>query len=562
MNDLTTSERRADNNSRTRALTRGDAWFFVLPILFVVSTILGAVRWFSPVPFWDMWEHTVSFYTDVLDGRWSAFLDQANEHRILLSYALFWLDYRLFGGMSGFLVAVNLFLMGVLWLCLCLAARSLIGDQRRLFVLCCALLAMPCFSWLQSENINWGFQSQFYLAYLLPLASLLCMATWVETTQAGRFVWAVLFAVLSALSMANGLLALPLLGVMLALGGRCTWRRMLCIIVVTIATFAAWDYHYSAVPHQSAPLKRTVEFVLIFLGSPFGLIFHSLLVAMLAGTIVIGACAFLAVQWLRGRARHPFYLALILFMAYVGAAGAAAGIGRSAYGLDTAISSRYETPILLLYSVILLLFVHLHRTKAETVPVVCALSIFTPLLMLTTQLDAVGPMGPEVARQKMQAALALNAGVDDREAIGRIYPQNDAIHIELIHHIAASAIAHDISVFALPSMRMARAWVGKPVQAAELVPCLGSVDTYAPLPNDPQHFQFRGWAFDAPTRHVPPIAFIVEDKQVIGAVLTGIERPDVRAQIDHRAAHAGFEGYGSRVGTGPLAVYCPRDAEA
>ncbi|PYE16626.1 hypothetical protein C7410_12967 [Paraburkholderia silvatlantica] len=530
-----------------------------MPTLFVLSTIVGAVRWFSPVPFWDMWEHTVRFYTDILDGRWSAFLDQANEHRILISYALFWLDYRFFGGLSFFLIAVNVCLMGALWLCLCIAARSLLAERRRLFVLCCALLAIPCFSWLQSENINWGFQSQFYLAYLLPLASLLCMASWLETPRAAsRFVWAAIFAVLSAFTMANGLLAPPLLVVMLAVSDRCTWRRMLCLITIAIGTFAAYIYHYSAIPHQSAPLKRMAEFLLIFLGSPLGVISHSLPLAMLAGAAVIGACTFLAFQWMCGRVRHPFYLALLLFMAHVGAAGAAASLGRSSYGIDTALSSRYETPILLLYSAMFLLFVYVNRAKAATIPVVCAISILTPLLILKFQWDAIGPTGPEVARQKMQAALALNAGIDDREVIGRIYPQNDAIHVELIHQIAANAVQHDISIFALPSMQMAREWIGKPVSARELVPCLGSVDAVTPVASDPRHVRFHGWAFDAQTRQVPPMAFIAEDNRVIGAVLTGIERPDVRAQIDHKASNAGFEGYGSRIGTGRLAIYCPR----
>lgn len=563
MTDLTPSEVCTDCRKRTHTLSHRDAWLFVMPALFVLSTIMGAVRWFSPVPFWDMWEHTVHFYTDILDGRWSAFLDQANEHRILISYALFWLDYRVFGGLSIFLIAVNIALMGALWLCLCIAARSLFVEQRRLFMLCCGLLAIPCFSWLQSENINWGFQSQFYLAYLLPLASLLCMASWIETPRAAsHFVWATIFAVLSAFTMANGLLALPLLVVMLAMSDRCSWRRMLCLITLAIGTFTAYSYHYGAVPHQSAPLKRMAEFLLIFLGSPLGLIFHSLLLAMLAGAVVIGACAFLALQWLSGRVRHPHYLALLLFMAHVGAAGAAASLGRSSYGIDTALSSRYETPILLLYSAMFLLFVYVHRGKAATVPVVCVISILTPLLMLKSQWDAIKPTGPEVARQKMQAALALNAGIDDREVIGRIYPQNDAIHIELIHQIAASAIQHDISIFALPSMQMARKWIGKPVSASELAPCLGSVDVVTPVANDSQHVRFHGWAFDAQTQHVPPIAFIVEDKLVIGAVLTGVERHDVRAQIDRKAAHAGFEGYGSRIGTGRLAVFCPRRDDA
>ncbi len=510
-----------------------------------------------------MWEHTVHFYADILDGRWSAFLDQANEHHILISYALFWLDYRFFGGLSIFLIAVNVCLMGALWLCLCIAARSLLVEQRRLFIFCCVFVAIPCFSWLQSENINWGFQSQFYLAYLLPLASLLCMASWLETPHAAsRFVWAVVFAALSAFTMANGLLALPLLVVMLAVSERCIWRHMLCLITVAIGTFAAYSYHYGAIHHQSAPLKRMAEFLLIFLGSPVGVISHSLLLAMLAGATVIGACAFLAFQWLCGSVRHPFYLALLLFMAHVGAAGAAASVGRSGYGIDTALSSRYETPILLLYSAMFLLFVYVHRAKAATIPVVRVILVLAPLLMLKSQWAAIGQTGPEVARQRMQAALALNTGIDDREVIGRVYPQNDAIHVELIHQIAASAIQHDISIFALPSMQMAREWIGKPVPTRELIPCLGSVDTVTPVASDPRHVRFHGWAFDAQTRHVPPIAFIAEDNRVIGAVLTGVERPDVRAQIDHKAGHAGFEGYGSRIGAGRFAIYCPRRDDA
>ncbi|WP_321840500.1 hypothetical protein [Paraburkholderia bannensis] len=558
MTDLPTSESRTAETMHTRTPRFRDAWLFVIPTLFVLSTIVGAFRWFSPVPFWDMWEHTVRFYSDILDGRWSAFLDQANEHRILISYLLFWMDYRLFGGVTVFLITVNVALMAALWLCLYAAARSLLGGHQRTLIVSCALLVIPCFSWLQSENINWAFQSQFYLAYLLPLASMIFLARWMEDTRSHKhYVWALGCAVLASFTMANGLFALPLFIAMLVMGGNGTWRRTAAATAAMIVTFAAWSYHYGVVHHPIAPIKRIVEFLLIFLGGPIGLIFHSLLAGLIAGTAVLGACAFLAAHWLRGRVRQPMYLALLFFVAYVCAAGLAASIGRSQYGLDTALSGRYETPVLLLYSALFLMFVYLHRDRSATVPVICAVSVFTPLLMLTTQLDAVGTMGPDVARLRMQAALALNAGIDDRGAIARIYPQDDAIHVDLIHQIAASAIQHDISVFSLHTLKMARAAQGKSAQTLDIAQCLGHVDTMNTLPNDNQHVRLAGWAFDAKRRQVPEIAFIVSNGTVIGSVLTGIDRPDVRDQIDKKARRAGFDGYSTIVDQGTMSVWCP-----
>lgn len=86
-----------------------------LPILaalfFAGSTIAGAVRWFSPVPYWDMWDGYVAFFLDVSKGDWSQFFAQANEHRIVFSKNLFWLDMRYFGGQSRLLIASNVALL-------------------------------------------------------------------------------------------------------------------------------------------------------------------------------------------------------------------------------------------------------------------------------------------------------------------------------------------------------------------------------------------------------------------------------------------------------------------
>jgi hypothetical protein len=518
------------------------------PAFFIVTTIIGAVRWFSPVPFWDMWDGTVGFYVSLLQGAGiSAFVEQANEHRIVLSKILFWIDYRYFRGLSYSLIAVNVALMFSLWLALCLAARSLM--ERRLAHLCSALIAIPCFSWLQAENINWGFQSQFYLAYLLPLLALMSMARWIHEPSTRRFITTIALGVVSTITMANGLLALPMLILMLALSGRCTRWHIVILIAATALTLAAWLHHYHAMPHPRAPIKQMIEFLLIFLGGPIGFLFHSLLLAMLAGAAVICAAAYLALQWVAGKTRNPMFLALVLFALHVGAAGAAASIGRTHFGLGAALAGRYETPGLLLYSALLLLFVHLYRDRISTSAVVGSLSVFVPLLLLLPQFDALDGDGPTIATQRMSAMLGIALGINDEDSISRVYAS-----IDNLRHGAANAIRYNLSVFALPYLKSAPETIGRHPRDIGLMPCLGNIDHTYPIATDRNHTKLDGWVFDERDHRVPKIAFFVQDGIITGAAITGTRRPDVASAIDPGAGKSGFEGY-AKVGPKPQ-IYC------
>jgi hypothetical protein len=68
---------------------------FFLPLvgfLFFGSTVIGAIRNYSPVPFWDMWDGYIGFYERISNGHWEAWWERHMEHRLVFSRVFFWLE--------------------------------------------------------------------------------------------------------------------------------------------------------------------------------------------------------------------------------------------------------------------------------------------------------------------------------------------------------------------------------------------------------------------------------------------------------------------------------------
>lgn len=522
--------------------TRLDLWAIVPAAFFAVTAAVGAVRFFSPVPFWDMWDGTVLFHFERKLRGVSTFFEQANEHRILWSRILFWADYKFFGALNRLTVATNLVLMAALWIALASAARQLAGPNRRAGFLAAMLVALPCFSWLQYENITWGYQSQFFLAYLLPLLAFMCMTRWMREGREAWYVGAVALAVASSVAMANGLLALPLLIVMLLVNGRFGWRRLLLLGSVTAALFALWFHGYSFRSHPVAPLSAQAQLILTFLGAPGHFLFRSEVLGFGLGAAVIASCAYFVWAWAAGRTRDPLYSGLVLFLVYVCAAGAAVARGRAFDDYHMTLTSRYETPVLLAYAAIALMYMHLGRHRVATPAVLATVLVCSTVILVETQMTAVGPTGPQQVAQRMHAALALNLGVRDSETTKAIYPADEPAQVTNVLQRGQMARDANLGVFALPALQATRSAIGKTPEALGLVPCEGKVDLTYDVAADPKFQRISGWTFDAARQSVPSAAFIVANGVVVGVGLTGRERPDVE-RAKPLAVRAGFGGY-------------------
>jgi hypothetical protein len=224
--------------------------FALAAFTFVVLANVGGFRSYSPVPFWDMWNGYLDFYVKASAGDLSVWWAQHNEHRIFIARLFFWLDFTFFHGQVWFLFAVNYLLMGVV----CLIFWNIWKERTTGNIPWIGFFLIAwLFSWIQEENLNWAFQSQFILAQLLPLAALyfLHRAATPGMFQNRDFYIAILFGALALGSMANGVLTLPLMTLYAAVV-RMGLKRSLLLAILALVAISLYFYDYKAQVHHGS----------------------------------------------------------------------------------------------------------------------------------------------------------------------------------------------------------------------------------------------------------------------------------------------------------------------
>jgi len=521
-------------------------------IVVIGLAIAGGVRHYSPVPFWDMWNGTLEFYSRIENGDSSAWWAQHNEHRIVLARMLFWLDYRFFSGLSVFLIFVNYALVAVsatiFWLYLREARREDAGSQQDAAL--GFLIASWLFLWAQENNFTSGFQSQFILAQLLPLTALLCFARSCKREGYRDFVLACTLGLLSAGAMANGILALPFTFIFSVLLKQSVFRSMV-LFALSLGVIFLYFLDYQAPPyhgHLSDSLTGDpigfAHFLLLYLGSPFFFLLgqgsQGRVGATLAGITLLALSAWFAGKQFRSSSRSPTAIALLFFIFYVCSSAFATAGGRLKFGLDMAVASRYTTPAVMAFAA-LLLVAHeavadaFHETKRK---VAVAILIALCALVFKQQLNALAPVDDSLSTKKF-AALALSLDIRDSGSIETLYPDTDtALAISRI------AIQGHYSIFGgFPYLHLKQE-MGKPFGPLPANRCMGYFDVVESVDGTVDFLRAYGWIFSAKEGRSPVLVRFVDNAgTVVGFALTGTPRPDVSGAIGSRAGLAGFRGY-------------------
>lgn len=196
----------------------------------LIITLMVVLTGYVDVPFWDQWGY-------VQDGAlWSHPLKHHNEHQILAARVFYTIDAWL-GGRQIFNIASTLAIQLGSACALTLLARAAGATGRRTLLALLVSLSFT-FSASQYENFIWGFQVQFALVFAAVVAGSLFSVLY---ARAGRRLWlglAIASALVSACSMANGLLAAPLLsGLLFVLGRRRAALAMLAAAVVGVGLY-------------------------------------------------------------------------------------------------------------------------------------------------------------------------------------------------------------------------------------------------------------------------------------------------------------------------------------
>lgn len=520
------------------------------PLVLLLAAV-GAVRSYSPVPFWDMWHGYLHFYQLVTEGHWKEWWALHNEHRIVLARLLFWIDLALFDGNQIVLLAANYALAFGAFLTWRAILRERAGPDApplplRLVTL---LVLMALFSWMQWENFSWGFQSQFFLAQWLPLLALwlLYRATVAQPDAARDFALACLTGVLCLGTMASGVIALPVM-VALAIVLRMGWRRVGVLALLAAVCLALYFHGYQSTPGHGSVREALVrqpvallQYVLLYLGGPFHQLAgtSSLVLGQLAGGVLVVLAAARAWVALRAPRDHALELAVLAYLLYLGGTALGTGGGRLIFGLQQATASRYTTPALMAWMGVIALYLP---------PLLRALGqwrhiVVWPLIILALALTAHQWKARKSQRDTLferdVAALGLELRVRDDQQIR-------FVHFNIDWALAATerAVRDNWSVFGRERFRDAGAAIGQPAGPLAAAACRAVLVEAAPVPLDPRWVRISGWiGVAAGENEIDRVRLVAPDGTVAGQALAGELRkrpgPDVGQGPDSRP----FKGY-------------------
>lgn len=518
----------------------------IFALVMLALAIAGGVHAYSPVPFWDMWDGYIQFYLRLADGDHAAWWSQHNEHRILLSQCLFWLDLAWFGGQGWFLIVSNYLLVAAAaWLFWCIL-RSTTGSaqpsagETSLGLFICAWL----FLWCQNENFTWGFQSQFILAQLLPL----CAFYWQHKSvgqpdRPSPFILACLFGFAAMFSMANGILVLPLM-VVLALLARQGWMRTIILLALAVAGSALFFHGYTT-QHDHASLQqvllqdplRALRFAMRYLGTPFyflgGERGGARYLALLGGIVLTVCCLRLVKPAVRDRS-DTLRLALLVYVLYLAGTALGTAGGRLFLGSDQVFSSRYSTPALMAWATVMILYARPLLALLDRRPRaagLCLLLLAVPMLVL--QWKALAPQ-QEMRNARGVSGLALELGVHDKAQLVSVYP--DPYRVQ---NLAEQARRRQLSIFGRAPLQGLRDQLGSRVESA-LPSCVGALESVSAVAGDPQYLRVRGWLAAAAVQQAAPVLMLDHESRLVGAALYREQRA---APAHPPGKRSYFDGY-------------------
>ncbi len=529
---------------------------YSLSFVLISLSLVGGIIGYSPVPYWDMWDGTVNFILRFDDAPIDQMFEQHNEHRLVLARLFFLIEYYVFDGSGIFLTVCNYLFVFVSWgvFARCLYQINAPDSPPRDIHLLVVILGAWLFLWAQKVNFLWAFQSQFFLAQLLPLIAflLLSKAAYQSRVWSMTFCAAIMIGVTSALSMANGVLALPFMAAW-AIILRMPKAQVAALALIAELTLWLYFTDYSQ-PSGHGALFETIltdpvgilVYTFRYLGNPgVHLAGSSGLIKIVSTLGGFGLAVFAAVAAFRAtqnRPAEPIAAGLLLFIIYVGASAFVTAGGRLILGMDTAVSSRYTTPTLMAWAAVFCIaspqILRIYRASDRAALGLVSTALVALCLLMVSQVRALESK-QALNHDKALAVLALEMGIGDREPISLIYP-----HIPPVLDVASRASDADLGIFGWQIYRGVRESIGQTTELPSTKSCTGRLERYDIIDTIDDYVRVYGWQFDSVRKpKTRRVQFVDEHGTIVGAALHGRASPQLEQAYGRAAARSGFVGY-------------------
>lgn len=551
-----TSKKIFTENYRSRAIIAGAVILTVLALSRLAMTLIGVAKSWTALPFWDMWDGYITWYLTLEPGNVLQWWSQHNEHRILLARIFFYIDLKLFNGsgvfllvanVAAFLIIITLLLLGLF---IVLKERQLLIKHKAVYFYPASLVLIISSSWIQNSNLLWGFQIQFWLGYIFPLAMFLLLARLQNSTYSLKEirlfqVFAIMCLIGAVFSMSNGIIA-AWLAVVFCLILPFTKRFRIFIGVVSITLTALYAVGYSTPGAHTSPLATLIthplsvcEYFLAYLGGPIQYFTGMTTLAVAAGLGCLILFVVLSISTFKQRTTFSSEFALIAFSWFVVLSALLTAAGRASFGTDQAFASRYQTPVLALWAVLVALSSPYLSRFFLRLPVFSLFSIALGSLLLLPQ-QILGAEGDNSLRSSRElATIALATDTLDTDVLGTVYYDMGRL-VEL-----NQAVKHaGLTVLTSEDFVRLKSDIGMVVPSLKPVNCDGWFDTKSSIPNS-KTLRVTGWVVgpELPTYGFSLLRVVDENNSIVGYLSRGTERTDLVSAFGTEWGESGFTGY-------------------
>jgi len=536
-------------------------------LVFLSLLYIGVTNVYSGVPFWDEWNGSLEFLTKFGTQNITSIFAQHNEHRIFLFRLIALFNFTFVNGQIWFLIVINLIiLVGIVhilykYIELMLSPRLSLNVQERLQLIC--ILAIIEFSWVQEQNINWGFQSQFLLGIYLPLVAFYFLHKSWQLNQSLYFRLGILFGILSAGTIASGIAVLPLmfLGALICKRDR---REIIQLMLISLSVVFLYLQGYSTPGQHGNPLESlstnttgVLKYFAVYFASPIIKSFgeQNFLIIFL----IIAGLALVVVTYLyRNLVSKNLILGegvLVLPTLFLLTVIGLTALGRANFEPREALASRYTSVTLVLYIFIGAVYIsnRVVSKKSKKAYSWGALAL-TLVVFFPLQIDALSRNNN--AFDQRLSAMSLNLSLLDDEQVSRIFPNP-----EYVYNLAPQIISSDKGIFGDSFFKKSRSNIRIKSSYFKITSCEVRIDQV--FTSDQRNYlKVFGWSFIG-ALNKPIGDFLVVDSKgkIVGAGISGAIRTDVDSYLKMKNVDAGFAFY-TRENNDRLVILNPKNGVA
>lgn len=394
----------------------------IYSFVFLALAIYGTYLNYSFIPVADSWSN-YELFKEVGEGHYLSFLSLHNEHRIVPSKLLFWIDMKFFNGTEKFLLIIHYLLVSIIIILFCKINILVNNPSKKLTTLFGCIVIIMSFFWVQRANLTWAFQSQFYFVILFSLL------TFVSIRHSLPIITTTIFIILSMFSMGNGIL-IPLLVFIYYLLNK-KYKTAILSLFLFLILFLLYFQNYVSSSNYMSPIDslinhpfRIVIFSLVFLGN----IFSSLVGKGIFGSVIAGLMGlfsvFLVATSFKKQIKNPFFY----FLLFIIGTAVLTAMGRQEDGFIHAVSSRYTTPAVFYWIMIVVLYSQkLGNLNDKTKNLIKKVLVFVLLTAFLVQLKAFRSIEGKMQKRFIDLSILINNHGDILPHINYDLMQSDLI---------------------------------------------------------------------------------------------------------------------------------------